>query len=440
MEVDRMPVADVEKASGERRPGALLGGIWLALARMVWLAWAIVTSTLIILGVPAVYRQLTTPYALMPGLSPDDIQGELWQLSVADIEALHTMGFSIEGYAIYRIIAHVSIFLTCILVAAVIFWRKSSNTIALLASLTLLTMGSGLSWVFLLGAIESQPWLLLLVQILTSSTFPLLILFLYFFPDGRIVPPWMRIPAIIGAVGLMAWDLTFQVWGGPLDGLVLLILMTSAGVAQIWRYRRISNEIQRQQTKWVVFGATVSILGFIVLGNLYPALLPVTSRPRSFLYFFVEPIMHYLFLLFIPLSIAFSILRYRLYDIDLIIRRTLVYGMLTATLALIYWSGVVGLQALLRPITGPGNDFAIVASTLLIAALFLPLRRRIQSFIDRRFYRRKYNAAKTLTAFSRTARDEVELDRLTGRLVEVVEETMQPAHVSLWLSRPERKA
>jgi hypothetical protein len=188
-----------------------------------------------------------------------------------------------------------------------------------------------------------------------------------------------------------------------------------------------------------VFGATVAILGEIVFAGVYPALIPLPSRPHTFIYFFVDPVIQYAVVIFIPLSIGFSILRYRLYDIDLIIRRTLIYGMLTATLALIYWSGVVGLQALLRPITGPGNDFAIVASTLLIAALFLPLRRRIQAFIDRRFFRRKYNAAKTLATFSQTARDEVELDRLGERLVAVVEETMQPAHVSLWLRQHDRR-
>jgi hypothetical protein len=138
----------------------------------------------------------------------------------------------------------------------------------------------------------------------------------------------------------------------------------------------------------------------------------------------------------IPVAVGFAILRHNLYDIDIIIRRTLIYGSLTTLLGLLYWTGVVGLQALLRPITGEGNDLAIVATTLIIAALVLPLRRGIQRFIDRRFFRRKYDSAQTLAAFSAHARDDVELDRLAERLVEVVDETMQPAHMSLWLRSP----
>jgi hypothetical protein len=135
----------------------------------------------------------------------------------------------------------------------------------------------------------------------------------------------------------------------------------------------------------------------------------------------------------IPVAVGFAILRHNLYDIDIIIRRTLIYGALTALLAFIYWAGIVGLQALLRPITGVGNDLAVVATTLLVAAIFLPLRQRVQGFIDRRFYRRKYDAARTIVAFGEYVRDEVELDRLAGRLVDVVDETMRPAYVSLWL-------
>ena len=139
----------------------------------------------------------------------------------------------------------------------------------------------------------------------------------------------------------------------------------------------------------------------------------------------------------IPIATGIAILRYRLYDIDRIINRTLVYGSLTATLVALYFGGIVVLQRVFVLLTGQQSTLAVVASTLLIAALFTPLKRRIQSFIDRRFYRRKYDARKTLEAFSAHMRDETDLEALSDDLVGVVRETMQPAHVSLWL-RSER--
>jgi len=141
----------------------------------------------------------------------------------------------------------------------------------------------------------------------------------------------------------------------------------------------------------------------------------------------------------VPLAVGIAVLKYRLYDIDIIINRTLVYGSLSATLALVYFGGVVSLQYIFRAFTGGESNLAVVASTLAIAALFVPLRRRIQCLIDQCFYRRKYDAAKTLEAFSARLRSETDLDTLCEDLVSVVRKTLQPEHISMWLRSPEEK-
>jgi hypothetical protein len=195
------------------------------------------------------------------------------------------------------------------------------------------------------------------------------------------------------------------------------------------RFRQAVGE-ERQQIKWFAFAA-----GFAALGWVVNSLAHANDEGTESL-LLVASLLLLLSLLGIPLAVGIAILKYRLYDIDLIINRTLVYGSLTATLALVYVGSVVSLQALLRVLTGQDSTLAIVASTLLIAALFNPLRRRLQSFIDRRFYRRKYDAAKTLAAFGSRLREETDLDALSSDVVEVARGTMQPAHVSLWL-RPD---
>jgi len=211
--------------------------------------------------------------------------------------------------------------------------------------------------------------------------------------------------------------------------------------AQVYRYMRVSEPVERQQTKWVVFGLTAAIsltlAAAIVPAEAFPTLLqPGISKV---LYGLSVTTVVNLSLLLIPLAIGVAILRYRLWDIDVLINRTLVYGSLTVTLALVYFGGVAATEAIFRAITGQEQQpqLAVVVSTLVIAVLFTPLRRRIQGFIDKRFYRRKYDARKTLEDFSATLRDETDLDALSDDLISVVSETMQPAHVSLWL-HPER--
>jgi len=201
--------------------------------------------------------------------------------------------------------------------------------------------------------------------------------------------------------------------------------------AQVYRYRRVSGLVERQQTKWVVFSTAVGVVGLTGMNVFAFALLP---RGAGMTYFyFVAWAVAYCLMLLIPVSFGVAVLHSRLWEIDLVINRTLVYGSLTAILALVYFGGVTLLQRVFHSLTGQGSTFAVVTFTLVIAAIFNSLRRRIQSFIDRSFYRRKYDAAKTLEAFSARLRDETDLGRLGEDLMGVIKETMQPAHASLWL-------
>jgi hypothetical protein len=207
---------------------------------------------------------------------------------------------------------------------------------------------------------------------------------------------------------------------------VILVAGLLSVISVVLRYRS-AGGVERQQIKWFAYAAGI-IAGCVVFAGLLGLNLPGAW----------DALFETVPLVALYAAIGIAILRYRLYDIDIVINRTLVYGMLSALLAALYFGSVAITQAVLRALTGQGQQpqLAIVVSTLVIAALFNPLRRRIQSFIDRRFYRSKYDARKTLEAFSAKLRDETDLDALSDDLVGVVKETMQPAHVSLWL-RPE---
>jgi hypothetical protein len=252
---------------------------------------------------------------------------------------------------------------------------------------------------------------------------------------GALTPgPMEELPRIRNPFGLEEYPWVADATLGitPLVPLCML----AAALSLILRFLRSRGE-EREQIKWLAFAALVVGLGFssyVIPGNILPQDTPSADPLWENL---LEDAVTLSFA-GIPVAIGFAVLKYRLYDIDLVINRALVYGLLTATLALAYLGGVATTQAIFRTLTGQEQQpqLAIVVSTLVIAALFNPLRRRIQSFIDRRFYRSKYDARKTLESFSAKLRDETDLDALSDDLVGVVRETMQPAHVSLWL-RPD---
>ena len=276
-----------------------------------------------------------------------------------------------------------------------------------------------------------------------------------YFPDGRLLSPrwrpvvWLAIfvsgAAVViwafypGKVGYFAWDITNPLGLAALRpaiaGLEVVLAVLFLGfllcsvVSLVVRFRRSQGQ-ERQQMKWLTYAAA-TVVGMVLLTTLLEAANLVFLSEMAGL-------AADLLIAGIPVGVGIAVLRYRLYDIDVVINRTLVYGSLTALLALVYLGGVTATQAIFRTLTGEQEQpqLAIVVSTLIIAALFNPLRRRIQAFIDRRFYRSKYDARKTLEAFSAQLREETDLNALSEDLVGVVRETMQPAHVSLWL-RPE---
>jgi len=239
-------------------------------------------------------------------------------------------------------------------------------------------------------------------------------------------------PGVSNPFGIEGYPLVARVLGGVVVLLPVCILASAASL--VFRFRRSRGE-ERQQVKWIAFAA--SFVGLVASITVVSTLM---FAPESLQIAGTQPLwlellqdVELLSLAGVPVAVGFAILRHRLYDIDVVINRTLVYGSLTAMLVAVYVGSVVVLQYIFRALSGGESQLAIVASTLAIAALFNPLLRRVQAFVDRRFYRRKYDAAKTLAAFNARLRDETDLDTLGRDLMGVVRDAIQPEHVSLWL-------
>ncbi|WP_423223210.1 hypothetical protein [Candidatus Amarolinea aalborgensis] len=359
------------------------------------------------------------------------------QLTPSGVDGLHAMGWSITGYAWYTTLTRSALKLIGVIVGLLIFLRRPNDRMAWVASIYLI-IGLDNSVMDALAAVMPAWWLSTrIIELLGIVAFAL---FFYLFPDGGFVPRWTRWLALV-------WTLVFAgVYFFPATVLdinrYVIVLVPFAAVffgsfvaAQVYRYRRVSTAVERVQTKWVVLAIGAGIAGFamalsIVLTRHDNAL---TMTPYFFLTDWGFNALGYL----LPIAVGVAILRYRLFDIDVIIRKTLVYSALTALLALVYFGSIIFLQRLFGSLTGvEQSPLAVVVSTLAIAALFTPLRRRIQGIIDRRFFRKKYDAQRVLAQFAITARDETDLDALTGELARIVQETLQPEGVSVWLRAP----
>jgi hypothetical protein len=321
-------------------------------------------------------------------------------------------------------------------VAVILVQRRPNDWLVLL--ITAMLMSQALFEASYLPTPFNDPasawyWPGLFLSFLSPALF---VAFCALFPSGRFVPGWMK-------WFLLAWVLVSVLGFFPTlpYGDLIDTLSTVSGFpiiiwAQVYRYRHVSTSVERQQTKWVVYGVTMTLVAFI-LWYIPQSIFPALGESGSAYEILTRPLVTLLYLCAAG-GITIAVLRYRLWDIDVLINRTLVYGSLTAILGAVYAALIIGLESLLGLATAQdSHPVVLVVSTLAIAALFQPVRRRVQSLIDRRFYRRKYDAEQTLSAFSASLRDEVELDQLCRHLLAAVDETMQPDRVSLWLRRRE---
>jgi hypothetical protein len=423
-QTDESPIKDAESAAPER-----LRGRRRLLARVLWLIVVTFTLTVFFVSLPLYIAQLRTPCA--------GAACQFQQLTPTQAATLVRSGWSLDEYAVFMILLTSVATIICLAVSAVIIWLRSDDRMAVLVALMLVTLGP------ILGTANlstSDSLVQVANECVTYLQVALFLVVFSLFPSGRFAPGWLRWP--LAALLIVEIPLTFlpvamimaTVSVSQPAWLVTLVGFAMVALAQFYSYRRVSNALQRQQTKVVVFGLAVPIIVLVVISVLL-LLLPSLAN-SSWLFLLIVNGAGILLSLFIPLSFGFAILRYRLWDIDTIINKALVYGSLTALLAGVYAALVIGLQALaaITAIHFSDEPVALVISTLAIVALIQPLRRRIQGIIDRRFYRRKYDAQKTLAAFTDVLRSEVDLNDLSVDLLAVVQETMEPSHVSLWLS------
>jgi hypothetical protein len=405
----------------------------LGLARILMVAWMIINIFYLSVSLPSYYQS-------RQNLEPGELTGTaFYGWTTQQIEAVMLqLGLQPETV----VIAMFSTSLICLgcfwIVAGLLFWRRSDTWVGILAAFILFMTGPGFSGMLLTQS-QAPLWINRLNLSLADIVWPTFFILIYLFPNGKFVPPFTRYLAALPYLVFLS-DLILPS-GSPFISFgpgVIIIYGIGGLISQVYRFRKISTPEERQQTKWVVFALGIFLVALIssfLNLSIFPSF--AVGTPGGFWNEFLgNGVWGFLIPALIPLSIGVSILRYRLWDVDVIIRKTLVYTALTISLALVFFGVVALLQQIVGRTTGTEDSpVAIVISTLVITALFSLLRWRIQDFIDRRFYRSKYNAEQALEGFAATARDETDLEALTGKLVEVVSQTVQPEQVMLWIYR-----
>lgn len=413
----------------------LLAGRWLTVAREGWIALTLVVVALNILAIPKTYDRVRS-------VCQTGTHCGSFQLTPYDLHMLSQLGLTPNFMSAYNVGCDLVTLLVCCALGALLIWR-SQRWMAVYCAYMVVLMG-GATYTNLLDY-GLRPlasvwfWSVGVLEWFAQVGF---ITFFLLFPSGRFAPRWSRWIVLVAAVAEAKYvfftDFLAANQSGAGDFLTYAMLVCCVVGFQVYRYRRASSEDQRRQTKLVVFGFTLAIVGLVVSVVAEHVIFSnqVTQSPVTFILF--SGSLWDILQLLIPLSIAVAIVRSRLFDIDLIIRQTLLYGSLTVILAAVYFGAVFCLQAVVSAVTRQTTQqpVVIVTSTLLIAALFTPLRRHIQSRIDRRFYRRRYDTSRTLAAFTLTLRSETDVARLREHVVSVIAETMQPERISLWVREP----
>lgn len=402
---------------------------WLPFIQLIWFLCTFFLIGGFIAGVPFMYKELAS--VCITNCMP-------YNMTPSESSILAEWGISIDLYAAYLIGSEICLAIIFVVPALIIFWRKSADWIGILTSLALIFIGLVIMAEETRALTRAFPTLYSLNELLISVGVILWILLFYLFPNGRFAPQWLAYFVFIAStIILLAPFLLSNSLRSTSGNLVVAIVGMSnvviGFVSQLYRYQRVSTPLQQQQTKWVLIGFTSFFAATMYWTILAEFSTLSAGRPK--LLFALTALPQAIALGLFPISVVIAMIRYRLWDVDFIIRRTLGYTVLTGSLLLVYFGGVVLIQTLVTTLTGQADTskVTIVLSTLLIAALFNPLRHRLQSLIDRRFYRQKYNAEQILANFAQTTRDEVELDNLTAELVHIVQETMQPETIFITL-------
>jgi len=413
----------------------ILRGQWLMLARAAWLIVGALAIGLFFAAIPAEFRQLqlgcpTAACASIGGVAP------------VELSVLVNLGLSPEFFAAYGIALELILGLVFIVVAILIFWQKSSDRQALFVSFALLLFGTATQTFALSALVAAHPaWGLIVdsLHFLGSASFSL---FLFIFPDGRFVPRWTRWVALVWIAWLFPrywfpdWPPSGSgIWLAWFNLVVWLVALGTVVYTQVYRYRRVSNRVQRQQSKWVVFGIALGLAVFLTVNITVSAIVPVPTSAGELTTLMVGAALMNSALLLIPLSIGIAVLRYHLFDIDILINRTLLYGALTVSVVGVYVLVVGYLSVLFRAAGGQANLAISVLATGFVALLFQPLRYRLQRGINRLMYGERDDPYAVLSRLGQRLEATLAPEAVLPTIVETVKESLKLPYTAITLKQ-----